>query len=145
MPRRRSQATPTKTGRTWSPISGLTITERGPKQLQARVRRTGRAAQTKTFDTSAEAEALRVNVVDGFIRNAFVDRRKETRATLADVLERYKDLGLKSLKSAVQARSQIDELLKTVGAALRGRDRFGGRDRLAAQPASVHRAPQEAG
>jgi len=113
MPRKRSQASPAKTGRTWSPISGLTITERGPKQFQARVRRTGRAAQTKTFDTAAEAEAWGVNVVDGFNRNTFVDRRKETRTTLADVLERYKDLGLKNLKSAVQARSQIDQLLKT--------------------------------
>jgi len=113
MPRKRSQAIPAKTGRTWSPISGLTITERGPKQFQARVRRTGRAAQTKTFGTAVEAEAWGVNVVDGFNRNTFVDRRKETRTTLADVLERYKDLGLKNLKSAVQARSQIDQLLKT--------------------------------
>jgi integrase len=113
MPRKRSQATPAKTGRTWSPISGLTITERGLKQFQSRVRRTGRAAQTKTFDSSAEAEAWGVNILDGFNRNTFIDRRQETRTTLADVLERYKEIGLKTLKSAVQARSQIDQLLKT--------------------------------
>jgi integrase len=113
MPRKRSQATPAKTGRTWSPLSGLTITERGPKQFQARVRRTGRAAQTKTFDTSAEAEAWGVNILDGFNRNTFVDRRQETRTTLSDVLEKYKETGVRGLKSAVQARSQIDQLLKT--------------------------------
>ena len=40
MSRKRSEAAPAKTGRTWSPIKGLTLTERGPLQVQARVRRT---------------------------------------------------------------------------------------------------------
>ena len=51
MLRKRSEAAPAKTGRIWSPIKGLTLTERGPLQVQARVRRTGRPSQTKTFET----------------------------------------------------------------------------------------------
>ncbi len=76
MPSKRTEATPAKTGRTWSPIKGLTLTERGPLQIQARVRRTGRPAQTKTFESVAEAEAWGVRVLDGFNRNTFVDRRR---------------------------------------------------------------------
>ena len=108
MPRKRSEAAPAKTGRTWSPIKGLTMTERGPLQVQARVRRTGRPAQTKTFESVAEAEAWGVGVLDGFNRNTFVDRRREKRTTLADVLERYKETGLKPSEvrsSGARARS----------------------------------------
>jgi hypothetical protein len=68
MPRKRSQAAPAKTGRTWSPIKGLTVTERGPLQFQARVRRTGRAAQAKTFEAAAEAEAWGIGIVDGTVK-----------------------------------------------------------------------------
>ncbi len=46
MARKKSESIPAKTGRTWSPVKGLTITERGPLQFQARVRRIGRASQT---------------------------------------------------------------------------------------------------
>jgi integrase len=113
MPRKRTEAAPAKTGRTWSPLKGLTMTERGPLQVQARVRRTGRPAQTKTFETIDEAQAWGVGVLDGFNRNTFVDRRRETRTTLADALERYKETGLTVLKSRVQARSQVDQLLKS--------------------------------
>ena len=77
MPRKRSEAAPAKTGRTRSPIKGLTLTERGPLQFQARVRRTGRPAQTQTFEAADEAEAWGVGVLDCFNRNAFVDRRRE--------------------------------------------------------------------
>ena len=113
MPRKRSLSAAAKTGRTWSPIKGLTITERGPLQFQARVRRTGRPAQTRIFETAGEAETWGIGIVDGFNRNTFVDRRRETRTTLAFVLEKYKEDGLKTLKSAVQARSQVDQLLKS--------------------------------
>ena len=113
MSRKRTEASPAKTGRTWSPIKGLTMTERGPLQVQARVRRTGRPSQTKTFESVAEAEAWGVGVLDGFNRNTFVDRRRETRTTLADALDRYKETGLTVLKSRVQAKSQVDQLLKS--------------------------------
>ena len=91
MSRKRSEAAPAKTGRTWSPIKGLTLIERGPLQVQARVRRTGRAAQTQTFETVDEAQAWGVGVLDSFNRNAFVDRRREKRTTLEDVLKRMRE------------------------------------------------------
>ncbi len=113
MPRKRTQASNAKTGRTWSPIKGLTLTERGPLQCQARVRRTGRAAQTKTFETAAAAEAWGIGILDGFNRNTFVDQRQQSRTTLAEVFDRYLETGTKALKSRVQARSQIEQLRKS--------------------------------
>jgi integrase len=77
------------------------------------VRRTGRPSQTGTFETVADAEAWGVGVLDGFNRNTFVDRRRETRTTLADALEQYKKTGLTALKSRVEARSQVHQLLKS--------------------------------
>jgi hypothetical protein len=103
MSRKKSEAAPAKTGRTWSPIKGLTLTERRPLQVQARVRRTGRPSQTKTFETVADAEGWGVGVLDGFNRSTFVDRRREERTTLADVLDRYKETGLTALKSQVRS------------------------------------------
>jgi integrase len=91
----------------------LTITERGPAQFQARIRRTGRPPQTKTFETVAEAEAWGVGTLDGFNRNTFVDRRLESRTTLAAVLDRYLETGVAALKSRVQARSQVEQLRKS--------------------------------
>ena len=59
------------------------------------MRRTGRGpAQTRTFESVAEAEPWGLGVLDGFNRNTFVDRRRETRTTVANVLERYKETGL---------------------------------------------------
>ena len=63
-------AEPAKTGRAWSPIKGLTLAERGPFQVQARVRRTGRPSQTTTFETVADAEAWGVGVTRQRLRNA---------------------------------------------------------------------------
>jgi len=57
MPRKRFEAAPAKTGRTWSPIKGLTLTERGPLQIRARARRDGQPGQTRTLETIADAEA----------------------------------------------------------------------------------------
>ena len=48
MPSKRNEARRAATGRTWSPVKGLTLVERGPRQIQARVRRTGRPGQTRT-------------------------------------------------------------------------------------------------
>jgi len=113
MARKKSESIPAKSGRTWSPVKGLTITERGPLQVQGRVRRTGRPSQTQTFETVADAEAWGINILDGFNRNTFVDRRQETRTTLAAVFEKYLDDGIAALKGQVQARSQVEQLKKS--------------------------------
>ncbi len=83
------------------------------RTIQARVRRTGRASQTQTFDTVAAAEAGGINILDGFNRNTFVDRRQETRTTLATVFEKYLDDGIAALKGQMQARSQVEQLKKS--------------------------------
>ena len=72
----------------------------------------GYKSQLKPELFLGEAEAWGIGVLDGFNRNTFVDRRRETRTTLADVLERYKVAGLTALKSRVQAKSQVEQLLK---------------------------------
>lgn len=113
MPRKRSDSAPAKTGRTWSPVKGLTITQRGPLQFQARVRRTGWSGQTQTFETISEAQAWGIGVLDGFNRNTFVDRRLEARTTLANVFDRYLEHGISTLKGQIQARSQVEQLKKT--------------------------------
>ncbi|MGO9392779.1 hypothetical protein [Rhodoblastus sp.] len=102
MARKKSESIPAKTGRTWSPVKGLTITERGPLQFQDRVRRIGRASQTQTFETVAVAEAWGINILDGFNRNTFVDRRQERRTTLATDFEKYLEDGIAALKGQVQ-------------------------------------------
>ena len=78
---------------------GADLTERGPLRFQARVRRTGRLSQTRTFETAADADGWGVGVLDGFNRDTFVDRRQESRTTLGDVLEQYKETGLTGRKS----------------------------------------------
>ena len=110
MPRKRVDAQPAKTGRTWSPIKGLTITERGPLQFQARVRRTGWPSQTATFEVAKDAEAWGIGILDGFNKNTFVDRRREARTTLAAVLDHYEEHGITPLKGQDKAKSQIKQL-----------------------------------
>ena len=113
MPRKRSQANQTANGRTWSPVKGLTIVERGPRQFQAKVRRTGWAQQSRTFDTPNEAEIWGIGVIDGFNKNTFVDTRTAARTTLAAVLDHYLANGIDVLKGKGQAASQIRQLLKS--------------------------------
>lgn len=113
MPRKRSQANQTPNGRTWSPVKGLTIVERGPRQFQAKVRRTGWAQQSRTFDTPIDAEVWGIGVIDGFNKNTFVDTRAANRTTLAEVLQHYLDNGIAALKGYDQAASQIRQLLKS--------------------------------
>lgn len=110
MPRKRSEAVAAQTGRTWSPIKGLTITERGVKQFQVRVRRTGWPSQTQTFETAKAGEAWGIGVLDGYNKNTFVDRRTEARTTLTAVLDHYLATGVEKLKSRVQAASQVRQL-----------------------------------
>ncbi|MBP1181391.1 hypothetical protein JOE48_003355 [Methylobacterium sp. PvR107] len=68
MPSKRSKAQRAATGRTWSPVKGLTLTERGPRQVQARVRRTGWPSQTQTFETVGSAEAWGTGARSGDVR-----------------------------------------------------------------------------
>lgn len=61
--------------------------KRGDYQWRARVRRKGYPAQTKTFDTKAEAEAWARGIEGDMDRSAFVDRSLSERETLQDVIK----------------------------------------------------------
>jgi integrase len=66
-----------------------TITERGPFQFQATVRRKGYPSQTKTFETRTDAKKW-ISVIESEMhRGVFIDRAECERTTLKDALERY--------------------------------------------------------
>lgn len=66
-----------------------TITNRGPYQWQAKVRRKGFPTQTRTFDYKADAEAWARDVENDMDRSVFVDRSLAERETFQDVIDRY--------------------------------------------------------
>lgn len=100
-------------GQTWNPVKGVTITHRGHLQFQARGRRTGYPAQTKTFETKAEAEAWGISALDRLNRGAVPDRRARKGVTLREVIDRYCEVGIQGLKSAPQAISQARQIQQT--------------------------------
>lgn len=66
-----------------------TISERGPQQFQAIVRRKGYPSQTKTFETRTDAKKW-VSVIESEMhRGIFIDRAECERTTLKEALERY--------------------------------------------------------
>ncbi|WP_240057209.1 hypothetical protein [Paraburkholderia azotifigens] len=66
-----------------------TITERGPCQWRAQVRRCGHPAQSKTFETKAEAEAWARMIESEMAWGGWVSRGKAKAATLHEALQRY--------------------------------------------------------
>ncbi|MDM7975405.1 MULTISPECIES: tyrosine-type recombinase/integrase [Thalassospira] len=65
------------------------ITKRGPAQWQAKVRRTGFPARSKTFETFEAAKAW-ADVLEGKISgDEYVDKSREKALTLRDLIERY--------------------------------------------------------
>ncbi|WP_248558659.1 site-specific integrase [Paraburkholderia terrae] len=66
-----------------------TITERGPCQWRAQVRRSGHPAQSKTFETKAEAEAWARMIESEMAWGGWVSRGKAKAATLHEALQRY--------------------------------------------------------
>jgi integrase len=66
-----------------------TISERGPYQFQAIVRRKGYPSQTKTFETRTDAKKW-ISVIESEMhRGMFIDRAECERTTLKEALERY--------------------------------------------------------
>ncbi|MEM5434735.1 site-specific integrase [Paraburkholderia diazotrophica] len=66
-----------------------TITERGPDQWRAQVRRRGHPAQSKTFDTKAEAEAWARMIESELAWGGWVNPGKARAVTLHEALRRY--------------------------------------------------------
>lgn len=66
-----------------------TIVKRGPYQWQAKIRRKGHPAQSKTFPSKAEAQAWTRELESEMDRNVFHSRAEAERTTLKEALERY--------------------------------------------------------
>jgi integrase len=66
-----------------------TITNRGPLQWKARIRRRGYPDPSKTFDTKADAEAWARQMESEMDRGVFVSRTEAERYTLSECLDRY--------------------------------------------------------
>jgi integrase len=65
------------------------ISKRGPRQWQARIRKKGYPAKTKTFDTKAEAEAWANTLESEMARGVFICSDEAERTTLSELIDRY--------------------------------------------------------
>ncbi|MBU9146307.1 site-specific integrase [Burkholderia multivorans] len=84
-----------------------TITKRGPYQWRAQVRRHGYPAQSKTFNTKAEAEAWAKMIESEMARGVWVSRSEAEATTLYEALRRYQEEVSTGKKGAVQESSVL--------------------------------------
>lgn len=88
------------------------IIKRGPAQYQAKVRRQGFPVRSKTFETHAEAKSW-ADVLEGKISgDEYVDRSREQRTTLAELLRRYLSDVTPTKKGERSERYRIAKLLR---------------------------------
>lgn len=66
-----------------------TISNRGPYQWQATIRKKGYPPQSKTFETKKDAQAWSAIVESEMVRGVFADRTETERTTLGNLIERY--------------------------------------------------------
>ena len=84
------------------------ITERGPFQFQAIVRRKGHKSQTSTFETRGDAEAWAKDIEAKMHRGRFQDDRLARTTTLDACLARYASEVSSEKKGAAQEASKIN-------------------------------------
>ena len=84
-----------------------TITQRGPNQFQAIVRRKGFPTQTKTFESRTNAKKWGSVIESEMHRGVFTDRSECERTTLGEALERYLNEKTKFKRSPQQEISRI--------------------------------------
>ena len=89
-----------------------TITKRGELQWQAKVRRRGFPAQSRTFSYKEDAERWVRAMERELETTGFIDRREAERNTLADILLRYEKEVTPQKKSAVMESTKIKLLLR---------------------------------
>ncbi|WP_250435401.1 site-specific integrase [Caballeronia sp. ATUFL_F2_KS9A] len=104
-----------------------TIRKRGQYQWEAQVRRRGYPAQSKTFNTKAEAEAWATLIESEMSRGVWVSRSEAEATTLFEALKRYAEEVSRSKKGVAQESSvirtcQADELAKRPLAGIRSAD-----------------------
>lgn len=84
-----------------------TFRKRGPYQWEAQIRRKGYPAQSKTFNTKAEAESWSSVVESEMTRGVWVSRAEAEATSLYEALCRYETEVVPFKKGAVQERSVI--------------------------------------
>lgn len=89
-----------------------TITKRGELQWQAKVRRKGYPAQSRTFSYKEDAEKWVRALERELDTDGFIDRREAEKNTLGEILQRYQREVTPSKKSAAIESVKIDVILK---------------------------------
>ena len=87
-----------------------TITNRGPLQWRARIRRKGYPVTTKTFETKSDAEKWAREIESEMDRGAFVSRVEAEQYTLTECLDRFIDEYIPRLKHPVYEVRRIRKL-----------------------------------
>lgn len=103
------------------------IRKRGPHQWEAQIRRRGFSAQSKTFDTKAEAEAWAKMIESEMARGVWISRSEAEATTLYEALARYEQEVSPGKKGAAQEVSVLKacrsvELAKRPLATIRSAD-----------------------
>jgi integrase len=88
-----------------------TIRKRGAYQWEAQIRRRGYPAQSKTFNTKAEAEAWAKMIESEMARGVWLSRGEAESTTLREALERYLVEIVPAKKSATRETSTIRMLM----------------------------------
>ena len=89
-----------------------TITKRGDHQWQAKIRRRGYPAQSKTFERKSEAEAWAAVIESEMARSVFVDRSVAKRTTLEDVIKNYMRDVMPEKKGADVLETRLNRFLR---------------------------------
>lgn len=85
------------------------IIKRGPAQYQAKVRRKGFPIRSRTFETHAEAKHW-ADVLEGKISgDEYVDRSREQRTTLRELIERYREEETPKKKGAQKENYRLNK------------------------------------
>ncbi|MFM0307135.1 site-specific integrase [Paraburkholderia sp. RL17-383-BIF-A] len=111
-----------------------TFRKRGPYQWEAQIRRRGYPAQSKTFETKAEAEAWANMIESEMSRGVWVSRGEAETTTLHEALTRYETEVVPTKKGAAQEESvlracRMEDISKRPLAAIRSADVARLRDR----------------
>ncbi|WOB76265.1 site-specific integrase [Achromobacter xylosoxidans] len=88
-----------------------TFRKRGPYQWEAQIRKRGYPAQSKTFNTKAEAEAWAKMIESEMARGVWISRGEAESTTMREALERYQAEIVPHKKGKVQEASVIKTLL----------------------------------
>lgn len=111
-----------------------TFRKRGPYQWESQIRRRGYPAQSKTFETKAEAEAWANMIESEMSRGVWVSRGEAETTTLYEALNRYENEVVPAKKGAAQEVSvlracKMEDIAKRPLAAIRSADVARLRDR----------------